>query len=697
MRSTIQRFFIILLTFILGIISRADSQTISYSDLPRFVPGEVLVRFHKSKNLYSSTQSQVEAIRSTISNTYKLLNYEDFEASVKLQFERDSDVEAIADLLRKDSRVEIAQPNYLYYSSNLPTNDPFIEEQWHHFALNMPEVWSIRQSNIIGTNAREPVVAVIDTGVVYKHPDLQARMIANCDDGCPQGAGFDFVDLNVDLILEPLENRLPGEDYEDFDNDPFDLFGHGTHVSGIIAAEANNGIGLSGICQSCRILPIRAGFGVLNIFGQERGVFTTLAIQLSVDYAAANNADVINLSLGGLNYSQLLHDSIREAVQGGTLVIASAGNRNSDEPHYPSAYEEVISVGSISAHNVKSDFSNFGDTVDFVSYGERILTTNVFNRPVIETGTVGPREGYLAVSGTSHSAPIVAGVAAEVIRLRSRRGGLTPEEIRQILRDGSSDVREPDFFPNARQLNPSQIFSSEIEQAGGRVAADNEAAQILFPANNSVAYEDTTLSIIGLVNSQHFEISIGAGAEPSSWQMLRRRPSSRDRLGVRDAPIFVETGMATILADLDITPLEQWEEVSQQNQLHTIRLREFSSLRSQEPISEELVRIFRLFGGVTWDNRTAPVFVRGDANSNGALNLADVQFILNRLFAPESTPLHCERALDTNDDGNLNITDAVYLLNYLFLGGPAPASPSPHIGFEPRESADNLRCNGFRW
>jgi thermitase len=172
---------------------------------------------------------------------------------------------------------------------------------------------------------------------------------------------------------------------------PQDEFGHGTAISGIIAANIDNQMGIAGIAPNVDILPLR----VLN--SQGIGIYSDVAA--AIIYATDNGAKIINLSLGGVNASSLLQSAVSYATSRGVMVIAAAGNSGVEGALYPAAYPEVIAVGAVDSTLQRSSFSNYGPQVDIYAPGRDILAT-------------GKDGNYVRVTGTSFAAPHVAGVAA---------------------------------------------------------------------------------------------------------------------------------------------------------------------------------------------------------------------------------------------------------------------------------------------
>lgn len=243
-----------------------------------------------------------------------------------------------------------------------------------------------------GATGSGVIVAVVDTGVDYNHEDLTNNIWANSD----EIAGNSLDDDSNGYIDDTKGYDFIGDIYTATqpDNDPDDDYGHGTHVSGIIAAE-NNTVGVRGIAPSAKIMPVK----VLDASGY--GWNSDIAA--GIRYAADNGADIINLSLGGSSPSRTLEAAIDYAYAQGVLVIAAAGNSNSySSPSYPAVYNHVVSVAASDEDGNIAYFSNWGK-VDVIAPGDLILSSVPGNK-------------YAKYSGTSMAAPHAAGVAALIMQ-----------------------------------------------------------------------------------------------------------------------------------------------------------------------------------------------------------------------------------------------------------------------------------------
>lgn len=342
--------------------------------------------------------------------------------------------------------IEAAYPNYIY--ELVSTDDPIANDQYALTNLNAEEAW---QKNL----GEGSVVAVIDSGIDYTHEDLKNNIWINEAEIPDNGIDDDnngFIDdiRGYDFIEEALFSCNQKEDCDTRDNDPFDISGHGTHVSGIIAAEQNNGIGISGIAPKAKIMPLKVAFSVSGLAGS---VVVSDVID-AIIYAKNNGADIINLSLAGPQLI-VLENAINEAHEAGVLVIAAAGNRSSSEETFPAAFENVLSVGAVNEANGKAPFSNFGSWVNLAAPGNAILSTLPGNK-------------YEFLSGTSQAAPYVAGVAA-LINGKDKLNRLTNEDIKnRILNSGQSsdfDFRDENFrLISLKALNAAINFPLEVDQ-----------------------------------------------------------------------------------------------------------------------------------------------------------------------------------------------------------------------------------------
>jgi subtilisin family serine protease len=328
--------------------------------------------------------------------------------------------------LRRSGLVERAEPNYLRTTTARPEpTDPLYEQQWalanrgqlvygwpgqDDCDMDHPEAWSLANRD-----AATPVVAVIDTGVDYTHPDLAPMLWRNPDEIPDNGVDDDangYVDDVLGYDFAGDGGNPPDADPQDSDT----TYGHGTHVAGIVAACRDNGMGIAGICHQARIMALKASYD-----GYHLPSSATIA---AIDYAVMMkergvNVVAINASFGALDsYLASERDAIEAAGAAGIVFCAAAGNDGVDvdaTPFYPACYSLgcIVSVAASDQYDALASFSNYGaTTVDIAAPGQNILSTVCLpSAPEVSVTTAqGTRTAYAmayAASCTGLTARIV--------------------------------------------------------------------------------------------------------------------------------------------------------------------------------------------------------------------------------------------------------------------------------------------------
>jgi subtilisin family serine protease len=344
------------------------------------------------------------------------------------------DPQSVANEYKKLTTVEYAEVNNLIYlepvigtsdydsvessreslSSNMP-DDPMFAEQWSLSNSGQRGGKATADINALlawdqkSTGSEEVVVAVLDSGVDYKHPDLIQNMWSKSE------TEADYFDEELGIV-----NDQYGYDATDVNGDPMDENGHGTHCAGIIGADGNNGVGIAGINWRVKIMPLK--------FMSKGGFGTTKDAIEAINYVinrkkAGVNVRIISASWGSTQKSKALEDVIRAAGDVGILFIAASGNAsaNADKsPHYPASFDlpNVISVAALNRNDELASFSNFGaKRVHIAAPGAEILSTWL-------------NGDFREASGTSMATPEVAGVAALVLASEPK---LSMEDLRERL------------------------------------------------------------------------------------------------------------------------------------------------------------------------------------------------------------------------------------------------------------------------
>lgn len=296
-----------------------------------------------------------------------------------------SDLKSPFDLVSYFSKrddVIYAEPNFLYMQNQQPNDLLYRDYQYNLPMIQTEAGWNI------STGSDKNIIAVIDSGVDLNHPDLRHRLVD----------GYNVLD----------ENSPPNDDN-----------GHGTHVAGIIASETNNGLGVAGITWFNKIMPIKA----MNA----EGYGSSFDIAKGIVWAVDHGANVINMSLGNYQYSDIMRDAVAYAFEKDVMIVAATGNDHTDQTAFPAAYPEVFSVSAVNNIGNFAEFSNFGTYVDVVAPGVNIPSTYIGHQ-------------YAALSGTSMAAPHVSALAGLI---RSTNPALTNDEVMAIIRNTTTDLGQP--------------------------------------------------------------------------------------------------------------------------------------------------------------------------------------------------------------------------------------------------------------
>ncbi|MCJ7659602.1 MAG: S8 family serine peptidase, partial [Anaerolineales bacterium] len=315
--------------------------------------------------------------------------------------------------------VEFAEPNYIL-KAQAPT-EVIVDEhdQWALDKIAAPSAWSQ-----FGTEPNRPLLAIVDTGITFDHPDLVNNLWENPGETGLDGQGADKRFNGLDDDSNDLVDDWRGWDFVNGDNEPVDDQMHGTAVSSVAAAE-DNGIGIAGVCPWCQLVGVK----VLD----SSGAGNLAVVADGILYAAQIGADVINLSLGATSTAETLGLAVADAWSAGAVVVAAAGNNGLKTLFYPAAYPEAMAVASTGGEDNHSCFSNYSP--DFISVsapGEGVIVADITNQDT----------GYGYYNGTSLSAPHVTGLAGLLLSQYPER---TNQEVRSIIEDSAVDLGPPGY------------------------------------------------------------------------------------------------------------------------------------------------------------------------------------------------------------------------------------------------------------
>ncbi|MDP4198541.1 MAG: S8 family serine peptidase [Bacteroidota bacterium] len=342
---------------------------------------------------------------------------------------------------------EYVEPNFRYHlEGTVVPNDSLFSGQWWLRNIHAPEAWTITEGD------STIKIGFVDTGIDWLHPDLKNQLAVNPLEDINHNGYFDpwpNDQLGIDARGDTVTGDLDGIDHDGngYANDvigynfvdqeipnvghwsgrdaiPVDENGHGTAVAGVLAAEQNNHTGVSGVAPKCKLVALRAF--TADGAGEDDDIASAIV------YAADNGVRILNLSFGDVIPSLMQRDAIRYATSKGMLVFASSGNAGGDGPHYPSDFDDVVSVGGTSnypSEDALYGFTTHGEGMDVVAPGENVLTT-------------WPNGHYQSLAGTSMSSPIAAGVAALLL---SEHPSYTSLELRSVLASTAQDVFTPGY------------------------------------------------------------------------------------------------------------------------------------------------------------------------------------------------------------------------------------------------------------
>jgi len=333
------------------------------------------------------------------------------ENIVELRYTSESDPFFVAAKLSQMNEIEWAEPRFLYLPAFVP-NDPNYNLQWNLTKIKAEEAWNIT------TGDTSVVIAIIDTGVDWDHPDIWDNIWINHAEIPNNGIDDDGNGYIDDYIgwdfggTDGTPNNDPREDRPD----------HGTHVAGISSAVTNNNTGIASIGYKSKIMAVKTSRDDMRN-PQNNAPYIVYGYE-GIVYAADNGADVINCSWGGGNFSRLAQETINYASSQGSLIVAAAGNSNVSSKFYPAAYDNVLAVASTDQGDLKSSFSNYGYYIAVSAPGSNIYST-------------WQKDTYKHASGTSMAAPLVAGLAGLV---KAQFPHFTPEQVGQQVRVTADNI-----------------------------------------------------------------------------------------------------------------------------------------------------------------------------------------------------------------------------------------------------------------
>ncbi|MED1950531.1 S8 family peptidase [Brevibacillus centrosporus] len=357
-----------------GLEKRSHIQTLHHNprDRSHYIEHEVVVRFSPRPD-----QKTIDKMVASLDAKIK----RDFDKFIIIK-SRSLTTKQLMKKLAEHPDSVFAEPNFLLLPNRTPNDPYYTEYQWNLPLIGMEQSWDVSEGS------SDVIVAVVDTGVDMEHPEFEGKLVE----------GYNVLDGS---------------------NKPQDDNGHGTHVSGVIAAKTNNKDGIAGMTWKSKLMPIKA-------IGAD-GSGSAVDIAQGIYWATDHGADVINLSVGNYTSSAALKEACKYAYDNNVVLVAASGNDASDQPSYPAAYDEVLSVAAVDHLKERADFSNFGDYVDVAAPGVDIPSTYIYS-------------DYASLSGTSMACPHVAALAALV---RSVHPDMKSHDVMELIRSSALDLGPP--------------------------------------------------------------------------------------------------------------------------------------------------------------------------------------------------------------------------------------------------------------
>lgn len=469
----------------------------------------------------SASQVSSSSLKTSAPNDLASINPKSFQKFQTLQKIKE---------LQSSPDVKYAYPNYRVYPKRVP-NDTYYSLQWQYPAMNLPQAWDITVGH---SDDRDIIVAVIDTGIVMTHVDFDSSQFV---------PGYDFI--------SHLSNSGDGDG---IDPDPTDVGDHvvlgrsswhGTHVAGSIAANTNNVEGMAGVSWGAKIMPLRA-------LGLEGG--STYDIMQSLRYAAGLSndsntlpqqpADIINLSLGGPNYFQDVQDLYDELHELGIIVVAAAGNDETDEPSYPASYNNVISVAATDFNGDQAPYSNYGPNVDIAAPGGDVTqdlnndgySDGIFSLSIDDTsGSL--VSIYYPENGTSMASPHVAGVAA---LMKAVYPELTAQEFNNLLiagelTDDQGEAGRDDIYGHGN-VNALKAVQAAQRLANGTQPTPSAPSVVASPV--AITFGENSVTNLTLTNQGGGSPAISSITSSASW--LTVSATSTDAFGLGDYQVSID-------------------------------------------------------------------------------------------------------------------------------------------------------------
>jgi len=391
-------------------------------------------------------------------------NSPELQRTYLLQFSDFAQVDVIINQMKATGNIDYAERVPLDRPCLTP-NDPSYSSQWHLSVINAAGAWNYFSTGSTVT------IAIVDDAVERTHSDISPNLWVN-----PGEIANNGLDDDGNGYIDDINGYDVGSN-DNNPNPPSSSYTHGTHVTGCASPATNNSVGVAGIGFSTKIMAVKATTSSSSITNGYDGIV----------YAVASGADVINMSWGGTGNSTTAQNIITWASQQGCVLVAAAGNNNTNTMFYPAGYTECIAVAATNSNDTKASFSNYGSWVDISAPGNNIYATYYGNT-------------YANMSGTSMASPIVAGLCGLMLSLNP---GLTPQDIRNCLTSSATNINTQ---------NPSYVG----QLGAGRIDA-NAAMSCISSTLNWAPVANFTANVTTVTAGGVVQFTDQSVYNPTTW------------------------------------------------------------------------------------------------------------------------------------------------------------------------------------
>lgn len=419
--------------------------------------------------------------------------------------------------------LELGHPRDLLVPS---TGDPYstssgsvrsgLADQWGAALVNSPAAIESHPDAVV--TGQRTIVAVIDTGIDAGHPDLDGALWTNI---------AELPDNSIDEDGNGFVDDVAGWNFVQDNGNVSDRNGHGTLVAGIVAARWNNGLGIAGVNPWARIMPLK----VMNF----RGDGNSVDIAAAITYAVDEGARVINVSLGGDEFSEAERIAVNYANENNVLVVVAAGNTGIDASDYwPAGLDNVITVAATEPGDNRARYSNWGSPIDVAAPGTDILSLRARHTDLLwfveddypmGRNIVGDDRLLYHATGTSFAAPFVSGVASLLFSLKPE---LSAAEVRRMILHSARDIETPgiDVQTGYGRLDAAAALAADpaffVDAAIEGVGAVRTDAGLVVQVRGTADADEFSSAVI----------QFGEGENPDEWETLETRVTAPVRNGV---------------------------------------------------------------------------------------------------------------------------------------------------------------------